>query len=64
MYLVDGARVGDGVSVLDDGHGLSSQDGLVNPKSGGVDLEQPDVSGDLVTNCNRHYGLDNVVRRR
>lgn len=50
-YLVDGAGVGDGIGVLDDGDGLTSQDRLVNTQRGGVDLDEPDVSRDLVTDC-------------
>lgn len=48
--------------MLDDGHGLSSQDGLVNPKSGGEDLDQPDVGGDLVSDCNHDKSLKSSLR--
>ena len=49
LVLVDGPGVGDRVAVLNDGHGLSGQDGLVNTEGGGVDLDETEVSGDLVT---------------
>ena len=52
-YLVHGAGVGDGISVLDDGHGFTSQDRLVNTDRGGVHLDESDVSGDFVTHCNK-----------
>jgi hypothetical protein len=51
MYLVHSSGVRNRVSVLDDGHRLSCQDGLVNPQGGGEDLDQTDISGDLVANC-------------
>ena len=34
-------------------HRLSGEDGLVHTQGGGVDLHEPQVSGDLVTHCNR-----------
>lgn len=51
VYLVNSSGVRYRVGVLDDRDRLSSQDGLVNSQSGGVDLDQSDVSWDLVTNC-------------
>ena len=57
MYLVDGPRVGHGFVVLDDGDGLSGQDGLVDAERGGVDLDDPEVGGHLVTDGD----LDNVA---
>ena len=49
LVLVDGPGVGNGVAVLDDGHRLSGQDGLVNTEGGGVDLDQAEVGRDLVS---------------
>ena len=50
LVLVDGPGVGDGLVVLDDGHGLAGEDGLVDAEGGGQDGDDPDVGGDLVTN--------------
>ena len=35
VYLVDSLGVGNGVSVLDDGHRLPGEDGLINTESRG-----------------------------
>ena len=43
--------------MLDHGDRLSGQDGLVNAEGGGVDLDQSEVGGDLVT----HGHLDDVT---
>ncbi len=40
LVLVHSSGVGDSLVVLDDGHRLTSQDGLVNSQGGGVDLDQ------------------------
>lgn len=53
-HLVDSLGVRDGISVLDDGDGLSSEDGLVDTEGGGVDLHQSKISRDLVTNCRQN----------
>lgn len=50
LVLVDSLLVWHWVSVLDDAHALSGQDGLVNLECGGVDDCDPDVSRDLVSN--------------
>ena len=49
LVLVDGPGVGDGVAVLDDGHRLSGEDGLVDAEGGGVDLHETEVGGDFVS---------------
>ena len=41
--------VGDGLVVLDHGHGLTGQDGLINSQGGGQDSDNSDISGDFVT---------------
>ena len=56
LVLVDGTGVGHGFIVLDNGHGFTSQDRLVNADGGRQDLHDTDVSGDLVTNCSRENG--------
>lgn len=48
LVLVDGARVGHGVGVLDHGHGLAGQDGLVDAQRRGEDLDDAQVGRDLV----------------
>ena len=48
LVLVHRPRVGHGLVVLDDRHGLSGEDGLVDPEDGGEDLDDADVGGDLV----------------
>jgi hypothetical protein len=58
LVLVDGAWVGHGIGVLDDGHGFTSQDRLVNTQSGGEDLDEADVGGNLVSDGH----LNNVAR--
>lgn len=58
--LVDGLGVRDGVSVLDDRHGLSSENGLVNTQGCRVDLAQAQVGGDLVSNC-KARGVDQLL---
>jgi hypothetical protein len=50
-HLVHSSGVRNRVSVLDDRHRLSCQDGLVNPQGSGEDLDQTDISGNLVANC-------------
>ena len=47
--LVDGAGVGHGFVVLDDGDRLSRQDRLVDADRGRHDLHDADVGRDLVT---------------
>ena len=47
--------------MLDDGDGLSGQDGLVNTEGGRVDLDQTEVSRDLVSNGNLQYITRNNV---
>ena len=42
--------------MLDNRHGLSGEDGLVNSEGGGVDLDDPEVGGHLVS----HGDLDDV----
>merc|ERR1711868_102264 len=49
LVLVDSSGVGDWVAVLDDGDRLSSEDGLINSECGGVDLDESEVSRNLVT---------------
>ena len=49
LVLVDSSWVGNRFVVLDHGNGFTGQDGLVNPQSGGHDGDDPDVSGDFVT---------------
>ena len=49
LVLVDGARVGHGLVVLDHRHGLTGEDGLVDTQGGGVDLDDPEVSRQLVS---------------
>ena len=51
LVLVDGTGVGHGFVVFDHGDGFTGQDGLVNTESGGHDGDDPDISGDLVTDC-------------
>ena len=46
--------VGDGLVVLDHGHGLTGQDGLINSQGGGQDRDNPDIGGDFVTDCNEN----------
>jgi len=46
--------VGDGLVVLDHGHGLTGQDGLINSQCGGQDRDNPDIGGDFVTDCNEN----------
>uniref|UniRef100_A0A182WLP1 Uncharacterized protein n=1 Tax=Anopheles minimus TaxID=112268 RepID=A0A182WLP1_9DIPT len=58
LVLVDSARVRDGIGVLDHGHGLTSQDGLIDTDGGGEDLDQTDISRDLVPD--RH--LNHITR--
>lgn len=36
---------------------LTSKDGLVNTQGGGLDGNNPDVSGDFVTNCGDNKGF-------
>ena len=50
LVLVDGSGIGNGITVLDDGDRLTGQDRLIYTKSGGVDLNETEVSGDFVTN--------------
>ena len=52
LVLVDGSGIGNGLVVLDHGDRLAGQDGLVNTEGGGVDLDNTDVSGDLVSDWN------------
>ena len=40
--------------MLDHGHGLTGQDGLINSQGGGQDRDNPDISGDFVTDCNEN----------
>uniref|UniRef100_A0AAG5DA10 Uncharacterized protein n=1 Tax=Anopheles atroparvus TaxID=41427 RepID=A0AAG5DA10_ANOAO len=54
LVLVDGARVRDGVGVLDHRNRLTGQDGLINADGGGVDLDQADIGRDLVTDGHLH----------
>ena len=65
LVLVDRPGVGDRLVVLDHRHGLTGQNGLVNSEGGGVDLDQTEVSGDLVSHGDLHdisgndlYGAD------
>ena len=46
--------VGDGLVVLDHGHGLTGQDGLINSQCGGQDRDNPDIGRDFVTDCNEN----------
>ena len=41
--------VRDGLVVLDHGHGLTGQDGLINSQGGGEDSDNSDIGGDFVT---------------
>ena len=43
--------------MLDDRYGLSSEDGLIDSEGGGVDLDDPEVGGHLVSDGD----LDNVA---
>ena len=40
--------------MLDHGHGLTGQDGLINSQGGGQDRDNPDIGGDFVTDCNEN----------
>uniref|UniRef100_A0A2M3YY06 Uncharacterized protein n=1 Tax=Anopheles braziliensis TaxID=58242 RepID=A0A2M3YY06_9DIPT len=57
LVLVDGTRIRDGIGVLDHRDRLTGQDGLIDTDGGGVDLDQTDISRDLVTD--RH--LDHIA---
>ena len=37
--------------MFDDRHGLAGEDGLVNAEGSRADLDEPEVRGDLVTDC-------------
>lgn len=52
LVLVHSSWIRDRFVVLDDRDRLSSKDGLIDTKSGGQNLGDTDVSGDLVTDCN------------
>ena len=49
--------------MLDHGHGLTGQDGLINSQGGGQDRDNPDIGGDFVTDCNENkQGIYNTGR--
>lgn len=48
LVLIDGARVGDGIGMLDDRDGFAGQDRLVDTDSGRIDFDQSGVGGDFV----------------
>ena len=50
-HLIDGLRVRNGVRVFDDRHGLAGQDRLINAQGRRQDLDQSQVSRNLVANC-------------
>jgi hypothetical protein len=50
-YLVHSSGIRDRVCVLDDWYRLSCQDGLVNSQGGREDLDETEISRNLVTNC-------------
>lgn len=50
LVLVDCSGIRNWFSVFDDGDGFTSKDGLINTDGGGQDLDDADISGDLVTN--------------
>ena len=52
LVLIDGTGIGHGFVVLDDRHGFTGQDGLIDAEGGGHDGNDPNISGDLVTDCN------------
>lgn len=43
---------------------LTSEDGLVDTQGGGLDGNDPDVSGDFVTNWGRHKEADIKINAR
>lgn len=50
-YLVHSSGIRDSVCVLYDWYRLSCQDGLINSQGGREDLDETDISRNLVTNC-------------
>jgi hypothetical protein len=50
--LVDGSGVVNGSGVFGDGNRFSGEEGLIDSEGGGFDLQNSDISWDLVTNSN------------